>query len=106
MDKGQVMRSVVLIASFLGAGCAGWPAYDTDAAGESATEVRAGVVTDMSAFEAFIAGRPTPRDFRRVYPDVLLVMPGDITTQEYRTDNSRYFAQLDGDGRILGGVFR
>jgi hypothetical protein len=37
---------------------------------------------------------------------VLLVMPGDIATREYRTDNSRYFARLDEAGRITGGVFQ
>lgn len=69
-------------------------------------EVRPGVVTDMPAFKAFIAARPTPEEFRRVYPGVLLVMPGDIATREYRTDNSRYFARLDEVGRIMGGVFQ
>lgn len=69
-------------------------------------EVRPGVVTHMPAFEAFIAARPTPAQFRRVYPGVLLVMPGDIATREYRTDNSRYFARLDEAGRITGGVLQ
>jgi hypothetical protein len=32
-------------------------------------------------------------------------MPGDITTKEMRLNNSRYFAELDADGRIVGGRF-
>ncbi|WP_114241819.1 hypothetical protein [Dyella sp. C9] len=64
-----------------------------------------GYVTDMHAFDAFIRTHPTPDQFRATYPDVQLVMPGSITTMEFRTNNSRYFAQLDNDGRITGGHF-
>jgi hypothetical protein len=60
----------------------------------------------MSAFEALIAERPTPGEFHRVYPEVLLVMPGDGATRECRTDNSRYFVRLAEAGRIAGGVFQ
>ena len=72
----------------------------------SASQVRPGFVTDMSAFDAFIATRPAPDTFRRAYPDVQLVLPGEITTQQYRTNNSRYFGRLDAEGRITGGEFR
>ncbi len=65
-----------------------------------------GYVTDTPAFERFIATRPTPAAFRRTYPDVQLVLPGEIATKELRMNNSRYFAQLDADGRISGGRFR
>jgi len=64
-----------------------------------------GFVTDMKAFEAFIATHPTPEQFRITYPDVQLVMPGTITTMEFRSNNSRYYPQLDNDGRITGGHF-
>lgn len=69
-------------------------------------EPRGGFVTDMAAFEQFIATRPSPEDFRKVYPDVLLVLPGDIATREFRMNNSRYFASLDETGRIIGGQFQ
>jgi hypothetical protein len=65
-----------------------------------------GAVTDVAAFEHFIAGKPTPEQFRHVYPDVRLVLPGDISTRELRLDKSRYFAELDDSGRIVGGRFR
>lgn len=65
----------------------------------------AGFVTDTAAFERFIATRPTPAVFRKTYPDVHLVVPGDIATKEFRMNNSRYFAELDGEGRISGGRF-
>ena len=65
----------------------------------------AGFVTDRIAFDRFIAMQPTPEMFRRAYPDVMLVLPGDIATKELRMNNSRYFAQLDGEGRISGGRF-
>lgn len=65
----------------------------------------AGNVTDLDAFAGFIAGKPTPEQFKAAYPDVVLVLPGQIATREFRMNNSRYFAELDGDGRISGGKF-
>jgi hypothetical protein len=65
-----------------------------------------GRVVDRRSFDAFIASRPGPYEFRRLYPDVVLVLPQDVATQEIRNDNSRYFARLDGDGKIVSGEFR
>ena len=64
-----------------------------------------GLVTDMTAFDAFIAAHPTPEQFKAAYPDVLLVLPGTIATREMRSNNSRYFAEVDANGRITGGKF-
>lgn len=64
-----------------------------------------GFVTDLPAFERFIAGHPTPAEFHKAYPDVLLVLPDGIASREMRVNNSRYFAELDGQGRIVGGRF-
>ena len=64
-----------------------------------------GFVTNMKAFDAFIATHPTTEQFHTVYPDVQLVMPGTVTTMEFRNNNSRYFPELDKDGRITGGHF-
>lgn len=64
-----------------------------------------GYVTDMKSFDAFIATHPTPDQFRARYPDVQLVMPGGVTTLEFRTNNSRYYPELDKDGHITGGHF-
>jgi hypothetical protein len=64
-----------------------------------------GYVTDTTAFNAFIATHPTPAQFRATYPDVQLVMPNTITTMDFRSNNSRYFAELDKDGHIVGGHF-
>jgi len=69
-------------------------------------EPRPGVVTDLAAFEEFIALTPTSEEFREVYPDVVLILPGDIATREFRTDNSRFFADLDAQERIVGGSFQ
>lgn len=73
-------------------------------AGSTAKPV-AGFVTDMPAFNAFIATHPTAAQFKAAYPDVQLVMPGDITTKEFRSNNSRYFAEFDAQKRITGGKF-
>ncbi|WP_238481211.1 LPS translocon maturation chaperone LptM [Dyella telluris] len=64
-----------------------------------------GFVTDTTAFDTFIATHPTPDQFRAAYPDVLLVLPGTVATREFRSNNSRYFAELDANGRITGGKF-
>lgn len=65
-----------------------------------------GKVADVDAFDRFIASHPTPEEFRAHYPDVTLVLPGQMATKELRMDRSRYFAQLDADGRITGGAFK
>lgn len=64
-----------------------------------------GFVTDTTAFDTFVATHPTPDQFRAAYPDVQLVLPGAIATREFRNNNSRYFAELDAQGRITGGKF-
>jgi len=74
--------------------------------GSEVAEPRAGTVEDVDRFRQFLESRPTPEAFERVYPGVHLVLPGDIVTQEYRTDRSRFFAELDEQGRITGGEFR
>ena len=65
-----------------------------------------GNVVDRRAFDRFIATRPGPFEFRRLYPDVTLVLPQDIATRELRNDNSRFFAQVDAEGKIVSGEFR
>jgi predicted small lipoprotein YifL len=64
-----------------------------------------GFVTDVTAFNTFIATHPTAEQFRAAYPDVQLVLPGDVATREFRSNNSRYFAEVDANGRITGGKF-
>jgi hypothetical protein len=66
----------------------------------------AGFVTDMRAFDAFIATKPTPEQFHAAYPDVTLVTPDMMSTREMRQNNSRYFPKLDAEGRITGGTFQ
>lgn len=71
-----------------------------------ATTPIAGFVTDRASFDAFIATAPTPEQFKARYPDVTLALPGSINTKEMRMNSSRYFAQLDAQGRITGGKFQ
>lgn len=63
-------------------------------------------VTDLPPFEAFIETRPTPEALRERYPGLVVVLPGEISTRELRMDNSRYFAELDEQGRVSGGRFQ
>lgn len=91
----------LLLAAVLSA-CNGAPAVSAP----SAPAPVAGYVTDLPRFQQFVATRPTPEDFHRAYPDVTLVLPGQMATKEFRMNNSRYFAELDDDGRIKGGKFQ
>ena len=63
-------------------------------------------VTDVDAFNAFVATHPTPEGLRQRYPGLTVVMPGDISTRELRSDNSRFFAEIDAQGRVAGGTFQ
>ncbi|AXQ31549.1 hypothetical protein D0B54_23940 [Solimonas sp. K1W22B-7] len=67
-----------------------------------------GMISDaeMVDFRHFIDTRPDPAEFRLRYPDVVLVVPGDIVTADYRADRSRFHALVDEGGRISGGEFR
>jgi hypothetical protein len=62
-------------------------------------------VTDMAAFESFIATHPSPEAFKKTYPGVQLMLPGKISTLGTRYDNSRFFPNLDQQGNIIGGDF-
>lgn len=61
---------------------------------------------DVAEFEGFIATQPTPDDFAVAYPDIQLVMPMTPATLEYRADYSRFFAELNEGGEIIGGYFQ
>lgn len=62
-------------------------------------------ITDMPAFNAFIATKPTPEQFRAAYGCIALQLPNSFSTYERRYDNSRYYARLDDQGRIVSGRF-
>ena len=96
--------AVLIALIFSLAACAAPPA--TTASNTSMSAPIAGFVTDVSGFDAFIATQPTPEQFKARYPDVALVLPGSMATKELRMNNSRYFAQLDAQGRISGGKFQ
>lgn len=63
-------------------------------------------VTDLDAFNAFVATQPTAEALRQRYPGLTVVVPGDISTRELRSDNSRFFAEIDAEGRVAGGRFQ
>lgn len=98
------MRSTLVLSAML-AGCLSLTACGSAISLAEPKPVR-GTVNNLGAFQQFIATRPTPSEFRRIYPDVQLVLPQDIATMEMRNNNSRYFALVDRQGRIAGGNFR
>lgn len=98
------LRAALGMAALLAiTACQGVPSVDSSTTPQF--KPVAGFVTDSAAFDRFIATKPTPEQFRRIYPDVTLVLPGDIATKEFRNNSSRYFAELDADGHISGGRF-
>lgn len=48
---------------------------------------------------------PTLAELKARVGCLYVVMPGDVTTMEYRVDNSRFFAQTDKHGRLVDGSF-
>ena len=100
--KTLILRTTMLALTSLGAvGCC-----SPQRAAEPPAQSVAGFVTDLAVFEQFIATGPTPEQFRVRYPDVTLVLPGSIASKELRSNRSRYFAVVDGAGRITGGKFQ
>lgn len=101
MTRVPVRIALAMAAALAVTACQGVPSMN----GPTVKPV-AGFVTDEATFQKFIVTQPTPDEFRRVYPDVTLILPGQIATKELRFNNSRYFAQLDEQGRVTGGRFQ
>lgn len=96
------------VLSLIGAvsACAPRPqAEPAPPATEETTPLRTSV-TDLDTFNAFIRTRPSPEALRAQYPGLTVVLPDDMATKEFRMDNSRYFVELDDDGRVTGGRFQ
>lgn len=101
-------RPLLVLLLVACAACTPQPALETATAGtgEAAPPPMRTTVTDLPAFEAFIATQPTVEQLRARYPGLVVVLPGDMATKELRTDNSRFFAELDAAGRVVGGRFQ
>ena len=100
MTLRMLLLCSAMAAATLAAACQNSPT-----SAEQQEIVVPGKVEDVAAFDRFISGKPTPAQFQKRYPDVKLVLPGQISTREFRMDRSRYFAEIDSDGRITGGKF-
>lgn len=50
------------------------------------------------------AQRPTPEEFQQRFPDLWLVMPGDIVERSTCSPYQRFIARVDIEGRIVGGL--
>ena len=66
-------------------------------------EAVADVAKDISELPAFVASRPTPEEFQQAFPDVWLILPGDIVSRDVCSQYYRFVAELDTKGRISGG---
>lgn len=63
-------------------------------------------VLNRVAFERYVESHhPTLVELQGHINCLQVVMPGETTTLEHRTDNSRFFAVMDTFGRITGGTF-
>lgn len=52
-----------------------------------------------------IGERLTLKEFSNKLPNIHVVGPGDIVTMDIRTNNSRFFADVDENGIVIGGHF-
>lgn len=100
------MKTFALLLPLVSLAACAAPTATPESSVPTSSAAVSGFVTDVAAFEQFIATTPTPSQFRARYPDVTLVLPGDMATKELRMNKSRYFAELDGAGRITGGKFQ
>lgn len=85
--------SVALLAASVAASAS--PASTPDPAADTAK--------DMAELPAFVAARPTPEEFQQAFPDVWLILPGDIVSRDVCSQYYRFIAELDPQGRISGG---
>ncbi|MGH8506091.1 MAG: hypothetical protein ACRETM_09010 [Stenotrophobium sp.] len=99
-------RTLIILAALASLGLAACVYFPGADAPQQASPWHGPVsISGMDAFKQFMSNDPTPAQFRAQYPDVQLVLPGDMATKELRGDNSRYFAQLNQEGRIVSGKF-
>ena len=97
----RLLAPLLALLLALSAGCAGMSEQ------AELPPPRSGNVQNVAEFREFLdAYQPTEKQFRQVYPDITLVMPGEIATKELRLNNSRFFAELNDKGRIVDGRFQ
>jgi hypothetical protein len=101
----MTMRWVLLATVLVLAACNRGAAPTGTAEGACVRQPAGMAATPSASFRDFLATRPTPAAFRAHYPDMTLVMPGDIVTREFRFDCTRFFADLDNEGHVVGGRF-
>jgi hypothetical protein len=101
----MTMRSILLATTVMLAACNRDVAAGSAAEGACVRQPSGMPATPSASFRDFLATRPTPAAFRAHYTDITLVMPGDIATRELRFDCSRFFADTDNDGHVVGGRF-
>jgi hypothetical protein len=94
------LRSLIVI-SFYAALLAAPAAASTPQPSEP--DHAADTAKDISELPAFVASRPTPEEFQQAFPDVWLVLPGDIVSRSVCSQYYRFMAELDAKGRISGG---
>jgi len=90
--------TLVVLFAFLLSSAAGAATAET-----SAQASGHGNLDDRAALHAFIQSRPTPAEFQEAYPDVWLILPGDIVSRDVCSQYYRFIAELDSNGRISGG---
>lgn len=64
---------------------------------------RVAATLDSAELRAFVESRPTPDEFHQAFPDVWLILPGDIVSRDTCSQYHRFIAELDPNGRISGG---
>jgi hypothetical protein len=103
-EGGQTMRLFSLIPIALSASLLAAPATANTPEPSALHPTTASTAKDMSELRSFVASLPTPEEFQQAFPDVWLVLPGDIVSRSFCSQYYRFIAELDGEGRISGGI--
>ncbi len=64
-----------------------------------------GAAVPTMAFRDFLATRPRPAEIRARYGEIAQVVPDDRATRAPRVDCSRFFTDVDVDGKVIDGRF-
>jgi hypothetical protein len=63
-------------------------------------------IADPVAFVSYLKEhKPTVVELKGAFSCLKIIMPGEMTTMEFRYDNSRFYPKTDEYGRIVGGEF-
>lgn len=59
---------------------------------------------NITSLYEFVSSKPTAREFQNNFPDIWLVLPGDMVDRASCSPYYRFMATINEEGRITGGL--